>query len=189
MTRPFANLVAFQLCWLAAVLGAAAGLPWLGVLFAAAWLAAHVRAAGSSAVVELKLIVAAGVLGYALDSLLVLAGFISFPPEARLGAPSTVWMVTLWLAFAATLRHVLGWLRRRYLLGALLGAVAGPFAYWSGAKLGAVVLTDTVPSLVAIGVEWLLAMPALLGLLAFLERNGADANNPGSPSAVRQETG
>ena len=189
MTRPFANLVAFQLCWLASVLGAAAGMPWLGVLFAAAWLTVHVRAVKSSAVVELKLIVAAGVIGYALDSLLVLSGFISFPSQARLGAPSTVWMVTLWLAFAATLRHVLGWLRRRYLLGALLGAVAGPFAYWSGSKLGAVVLIDTGPSLVAIGVEWLVAMPLLLGLLAFLERNGAYANNSGSPAPVHRETG
>jgi len=189
MTHPIANLVAFQLCWLAAVLGAAAGMPWLGVLFAALWLPAHVHAAKPSAAAEIKLIAAAGVLGYGLDSLLVLAGFISFPPQTRLGVPSPLWMVTLWLAFAATLRHVLGWLRGRYLLGALLGVVAGPFAYWSGAKLGAVVLTDTAPSLVAVAVEWLVAMPLLIGLVAFLERNGADADSPGASPTAHQEAG
>ena len=195
MTRPVANLIAFQLCWLAAVLGAAAGMPWLGVLFAALWLPAHVHAAKDSASVELKLVVAAGLLGFAADSLLVLSGFMSFPPQARLGAPTTLWMVVLWLAFAATLRHVLGWLRGRYLLGALLGAVAGPFAYWSGSKLGAVVLTDSAASptasptasLIAVGVVWLLAMPTLLWLVAFLERNGA--SDPDSHAGVRQEAG
>lgn len=189
MTRPVVNLVAFQLCWLAAVLGAAAGMPWLGVLYAALWLPAHVHAAKSAALVELKLIIAAGLVGFAGDSLLVLSGFISFPPQARLGEPTTVWMVVLWLGFAATLRHVLGWMRGRYMLGALLGAVAGPFAYWSGAKLGAVVLTDTVASLVAVGVAWLVAMPALLGLVAYLERDGAGAGGRRSSEAVHQEAG
>ena len=187
MTRALINLIAFQLCWLAAVLGAAAGMPWLGVLFAALWLPAHVHAAKPSSAVELKLIVAAGLLGFAVDSLLVLLGFIDFPPQARLGAPTTAWMVVLWLGFAATLRHVLGWLRGRYLLGAFLGALAGPFAYWSGWKLGAVVLTQPVASLVAVGLAWLLVMPALLRLVARLERNGAD--DPGAPAAVRQEAG
>lgn len=171
MNRVLVNLVAFQLCWLAAVLGAAASVPWLGPLFAAVWLPIHVRATGAFRVVETKLIVAAGALGYVLDSVLVLSGGMSFPTQAQLGAPTTLWMVTLWLGFAATLRHALGWMRGRYLLGALLGAIAGPFAYWSGSKLGAVVLSDSVPSLLMVGVEWLIAMPLLLLFVGRLERD------------------
>ncbi|NIV74163.1 MAG: DUF2878 family protein, partial [Gammaproteobacteria bacterium] len=124
-----------------AVLGAANGMPWLGPLFAAIWLPLHIGAGKSAMGIELKLILAAGGLGYALDSLVVLAGAMSFPAQAQLGAPSTLWMVTLWLGFAATLRHALGWIRGRYFVAAALGALAGPFAYWSGSKLGAVVLT------------------------------------------------
>lgn len=175
MSRPLVNLIAFQCCWLASVLGAAAGKPWLGPLFAAVWLPLHIRAAGPFMAVESKLIFAAGVLGYLLDSLVVLAGGMAFPAHAELGAPTTLWMVTLWLSFAATLRHVLGWIRGRYVLAAVLGAVAGPFAYWSGAKLGAVVLTDGVSSLVMVGLEWLVAMPLLLVLVARLERGGSGA--------------
>ena len=100
---------------------------------------------------------------------------MSFPPQAQFGAPTTLWMVTLWLGFAATLRHALGWIRGRYLLGAILGAVAGPLAYWSGSKLGAVVLTQTGSSLLMVALEWAVAMPLLLLLVARLEREEPDA--------------
>ena len=187
MTHPLVNLIAFQLCWFAAVLGAAAGMPYLGPLFAAVWLPVHILANRSSASTEIKLVLAAGILGYALDSILVLGGWMSFPQHALLGAPSTLWMVTLWLGFAATLRHGLGWLRGRYLLGGLLGVIAGPLAYWGGSKLGAVVLTDTAPSLVAVGVEWLIAMPLMLGLVTVLEPSqSTGAGDEGAPIA-RQE--
>lgn len=175
MNRPLMNLIAFQICWLTSVLGAAAGLPWLGLLFAAVWLPLHILATKSSMVVETKLILAAGALGYLLDSVVVLTGWMSFPIQAQLGAPTTLWMVTLWLGFAATLRHVLGWIRGRYVIAAILGAIAGPFAYWSGSKLGAVVLTDMLPSLLIVGVEWLVAMPLLLLLVSRLERGVLEA--------------
>jgi hypothetical protein len=171
MNRAFVNLIAFQACWFASVLGAASGLPWLGPLFAALWLPLHIRATGSFMVIETKLILAAGALGYVLDSAIVLSGGMSFPAQAQLGAPTTLWMVTLWLGFAATLRHVLGWIRGRYILAALLGGIAGPFAYWSGSKLGAVVLTDMVFSLAMVGVEWSIAMPLLLVFISRLERS------------------
>ena len=188
MGRMLINLIAFQLCWLAAVVGAANAMPYLGPLFAVVWLPIHLLATKSSARTEAMLILAAGALGYVLDSVLVLGGWMSFPPQARLGAPSTVWMVTLWLGFAATLRHGLGWLRGRYLLGALLGAVAGPLAYWGGSRLGAVILTEAVPSLLVVGVEWLIAMPLLLGLVTLLERARAGRPGNGVAAVARQES-
>ena len=121
--------------------------------------------------------------------MLVLAGFMSFPTQAQLGAPSTLWMVTLWLGFAATLRHALGWLRGRLLLGALLGAIVGPFAYWSGSELGAVVLADTASSLIAVGVEWLIAMPVLLAVASRLERMRSNAESADASAELRQECG
>lgn len=189
MNGTLVNLIAVQIGWLASVLGAAAGMPYLGPAFAAVWLPLHIVAAKPSADIELKLILAAGGLGYLLDSTLVLAGLLSFPAQAQLGAPSTLWMVALWLGFAATLRHALGWLRGRYLLGALLGAIVGPFAYWSGSKLGAVELTDTVASLAAVGVEWLIVMPVLLALVTRLEKNRAALAGSDASAPLRQECG
>jgi hypothetical protein len=187
MNRALMNFIAFQTCWFACVLGAAAGMPYLGPAFAAIWLPVHILATKSWFLVELKLILVAGVVGYLLDSILVLGGWMSFPAHTQLGAPSTLWMVTLWLGFAATLRHALGWLRGHYVLGALLGALLGPFAYWSGSKLGAVVLTDTVPSLLAVGVEWLVAMPLLLIVAAHLERSRTDCKADDAAPLLREE--
>ena len=56
MKHPLINLVAFQCCWLASVLGAAASMPWLGLLFAAVWLPLHIRATGAAVAIETKLI-------------------------------------------------------------------------------------------------------------------------------------
>lgn len=183
MKSSLINFVAFQTCWFAAVLGAAAGIPLLGPAFAAVWLPLHIRAAKASAGIELKLILVAGALGYLLDSALVLGGWISFPAQAQLGAPSTVWMVTLWLGFAATLRHSLGWMRGRYVVAALLGIIVGPLAYWGGSKLGAIVLTETLSTLLPISLEWFIAMPLLLMIIGYLEqsralRRGGDASRP-----------
>jgi len=188
MKSSIINFLTFQLCWFAAVLGAAAGIPLLGPAFAAVWLPLHIRAAKASAGIELKLILTAGALGYAFDSLLVLTGFLSFPPQAELGMPSTVWMVTLWLGFAATLRHSLGWLRGRYLLAAVLGLVVGPIAYWGGSKLGAIVLTDSIMSLLSISAAWLIAMPMLLMAVAFLEHSRTTRSGDDSSRPARQES-
>lgn len=165
----FLNLVGFQIGWLATVMGAAYGYPWIGPLYAVSWLTWHLRRLESGAAAELRLLLAAAVLGYIADSLLVLAGVIEFPPETRLGAPSTVWMVALWTMFAATLGHSLVWLRGRLALAAAFGAVGGPLAYWAGQRLDALILGDGVFSLLIIGVEWALATPLLLALASWFD--------------------
>jgi hypothetical protein len=167
VTHPLANLIAFYVVWVATALGAARGAPWLGPVAVAAWLTLHLRACGPHRGAELRLLATAGVMGYATDSILVLAGLIEFPPQARLGAPATVWMVGLWLAFAATLRHAFGWLRGRLALAAALGTVGGPLAYWAGARMGALTLASAAPLWLA--VVWALATPALAWLAARVE--------------------
>ncbi|NIR29658.1 MAG: DUF2878 domain-containing protein, partial [Gammaproteobacteria bacterium] len=62
--------------WFASVLGAAHGVAWLGPAYYALWLPAHTLAAQPQGKVELKVLLAAAPLGYVVDSLLVLSGFI-----------------------------------------------------------------------------------------------------------------
>jgi hypothetical protein len=168
MRHPIGNFVLFQICWLANCAGAASGWPQLGPLFTAAWIALHLRAMAEDRSSEVWMLLAAAAFGYAADSLLVLLGLIEFPPEARLGAPSTLWMVALWVGFAATLRHSLRWLAGRYLLGALLGAAGGPLAYRAGEALGAIRIPDSFSGLAAVSVEWAIAMPALLAFVTLV---------------------
>ncbi len=169
VTRPITNFLLFQICWLANCAGAGAGWPLAGPIVTAVWIALHLNALGERRVSEGWILLAAAVLGYAADSLLVLSGFIEFPLHAQLGGPSPLWMVALWVGFAATLRHALSWLSNRYLLGALLGAIGGPLAYRAGEALGAIQIPDPLSGLTAVSVEWLVAMPLLLGLIAMFK--------------------
>ncbi|MCU0935214.1 MAG: DUF2878 domain-containing protein [Gammaproteobacteria bacterium] len=164
MTSFLGNGLAFYAVWAAAAYGAARGLPWLGVVALALWLPLHLRACGASWRDEARLLAAAGALGYAADSLLVWGGWLAFPEPAQLGGPTALWMVGLWVGFAATLRHSFRLVLGRPLLAAALGAAGGPFSYWAGERLGAITLGEG--GLIAVAVEWGLALPALAWLAA-----------------------
>jgi hypothetical protein len=164
MTSILGNGLAFYAVWAAAAYGAARGLPWLGVAALALWLPLHLRACGADWRDEARLLAAAGALGYVADSLLVWGGWLAFPEPARLGGPTALWMVGLWVGFAATLRHSFRLVLGRPLLAAALGAGGGPFSYWAGERLGALTLSEG--GLVAVGIEWALALPALAWLAA-----------------------
>ena len=73
------------------------------------------------------------------DSAWIALGWLDFRapwPSTQL-APG--WILGIWLAFSLTLNHSLAFLKQRYALSALLGAIGGPLAYWSASQgLGAV---------------------------------------------------
>ncbi len=175
LTRNLANFLAFQATWWACAFGAAAGQSWLGPVVACVWLSLHFATleeqppANRARWVEFRLLLAAAVIGYLLDSLMVFAGILSFPPQAGPALPITLWMVVLWTAFAATLRHSLNWVRQRYILGMLAGAIFGPLAYRAGDLIGAITLAPGAFGLLAVGIEWLIAAPLLLWLRERIE--------------------
>ncbi|MFZ1642500.1 MAG: DUF2878 domain-containing protein [Candidatus Contendobacter sp.] len=157
----FLNFVAFQIGWFACVLGGAKGWPWLGPLVAAAIVALHLyRAARPRA--EAVLILLSGLLGFVADSLLTGLGLLRFPSGQFHQHLAPYWMVAMWMLFATTFNVSLRWLKPRWGLAALLGAVAGPLAYYGGAKLGGVSFDNPLASLLAVAGVWTLAMPLLL---------------------------
>jgi len=160
------NVILFQAAWFAAVLGAAAGMFWLGPLAMIPVLAIHL-ALQDNRTGELKLLLAAGVLGFSFDTLYV-SGNIFTPLQHLFPRPfSPPWMVCLWLNLAATLNVSLSWLRGRYLLAAVFGAIGGPLAYYSGAGLGATEALPTASGMVLLAIGWGCMTP-LLVLLARL---------------------
>lgn len=142
------------------MLGAGHGMPWLGVILVPVVLAIHV-ATSPGRQAELMLILASGALGFCVDTLLVTFGVFS-PAAYLLPAPfSPPWMVLLWMNFAITLNVSLKRLHGRYILSALLGAVAGPAAYYSGAKLGATTVLPDLSDLLVLSALWAIAVPVL----------------------------
>ena len=158
LSRPvIINFVAFQAAWFIAVLGAAWGYPWIGPIAVVAWIAAF-RVWHPSARDDLVLLVGAGLIGLVTDSVSVLTGVITFPEPAGPGFPTTIWMIALWINFAASIRHSLNWIRGRYALGLVFGGIGGPLAYFAGEKMGALVIHSPLGVVLA----WVVAMPLIL---------------------------
>jgi len=175
-----ANVILFNAGWFACILGAASGLPWLGPAVVAplalGWLAHHRFEPRVAALYALAFPV-----GYAFDHATMAAGALAFPVRAALVTPVPLWMPAMWVNFATMLPLALRFLKGRYGLAALFGALGGPAAYYAGMNLGAVELPEPLPrSLVIIAVEWAVATPLLVFLHASLQRAG-------SPSRGRSE--
>jgi hypothetical protein len=169
--RHAGNFIAFQVGWFSAVWGAGHGMPWLGVAVIPLVLLFNM-ALSEDWRQELGIAGAAAVLGFAVDTALVAAGIFAPVPFLLPRPFSPLWMVALWANQATTLNSCMAWLRGRYLAGALFGAVGGPLAYFSGAKLGAA----SIPSyqgLLILGITWSVAFPGLFALNEFVLRRRA----------------
>jgi hypothetical protein len=164
------NALLFQAGWFAAVLGAAYGRPWAGTLAVGAVLGAQL-ARSDDRQGELKLMLAAGSLGFLFDSALVAAGIVVPKPQLFPRPFSPPWMIVLWPNFAATLNGSLAWLKARNLASAVFGAIGGPLAYYGGARLAATESFPTPAGLLILAVGWGIATPLLLRLAEHFRRS------------------
>ncbi len=142
--------VVFQILWVALVM--TAGSHWSAVV-----------AAGTAVLVLLQLalcpvpfflaaafVALAGVIGLGMDTLLTAVGILT-PVRVIIPFPvAPLWLIGLWIAFSGFLQVSLTYLRGRPVVQWWVGAVGGPMAYWSGARLGAVELNGPLP--LALGV-------------------------------------
>jgi hypothetical protein len=162
------NIALFQAAWFACVLGAARGWPWAGPIAATAAVGWQAASAARPAA-ELGLVAAAVIAGALFDSALAALGWIVYAPAAAAPFVAPWWILAMWAAFATTLNVSLDWLKPRLRLAAALGAVAGPCAYWAGARLGAIELREPLGAMTLLGAGWAVTLPALLVLARRLE--------------------
>lgn len=155
------NIVIYQVCWLACILGAANGMPLLGVAIVALAAAYHLYSARSAGP-ELALLVIAAIIGAAWDSLLVAAGWLVYPNGTLLQGTAPYWIVALWVSFATTFNVSLRWFKDHLALAALLGAIGGPLAFLAGERLDGVVFTSYPAGLTALALGWAVLMPLML---------------------------
>ena len=160
------NFVLFQIGWFACVLGAAKQLPWLGVIVVAVIVAWHLLQA-KQAKPELVLLVLALLIGGMFDQLMLSSHLISYQAHGwGIGQDSApivpVWILALWAIFVTVLNVSLRWMRGKWLVAILFGAIGGPLAYMGAEKLGAVTLNALPISYVALSVGWAILTPLLL---------------------------
>jgi hypothetical protein len=111
---------------------------------------------------ELAVLLIAAIAGALWDSVPAAAGWIVYDDGVVIERAAPWWIAALWLSFSTTLNVSLRWLRGRWLVASLLGAVAGPLCYRAGAALGALSLADPRTALAAQSVAWALLLPALV---------------------------
>ncbi len=162
------NFGLFKAGWLSSVIGGAQQLPWLGPLAMLLVVSVHLYRARQPER-ELALVLACGFIGALFDSVLVASGAVTYPSGLFVESMAPYWIISMWMLFATTLNVSLRWLRDRYVLAAVLGAVAGPLAYLGGAKLGGIVFLDRSAGLAALAVGWGLIMPVLVLLAQRLD--------------------
>jgi hypothetical protein len=171
----WSTLIAYELVWFAAVIGAGHGLVWPGVV-AAGLFAAWRLAASSCRRIELRLIAVTVALALGLEGLWVTCGLIAYSaPWPLPNAPA--WLIALWVAFALTLVPLFGHLHGRPKLAVLVGAVGGPLAYAAAARAHALQFpTSAWRGLTALSLGWAFALPSLTGLAArWLRKSAAGA--------------
>jgi hypothetical protein len=157
------NFILFQIGWFACILGAANNQVLWPVLGTLAYLAIHIWRSEYPKL-ELMLILKAAVFGVAADTLIANLGFLNFEDAWPSAYLSPLWMWTLWALVASTINGSLSWLRGRAVLGAVLGAIAGPLSYEAGIRMGAGSWgpNGQFGGLVLLAIVWGLAMPLLL---------------------------
>ena len=164
MSLMIQNFILFQAGWFSCVIGGAnQGYAWFGVAAVIAIIGVHLARANDISN-ELMLIFITMVLGTAWDSALILAGLLSFDNGTFITGLPPYWLIAMWALFATTLNVSMNWLKHKYLIAAVIGAVGGPIAYYAGHRLGAVGFDETSATLLAVGAGWAVMMPVLMAL-------------------------
>jgi hypothetical protein len=160
--RRAVSFILYQAAWWACVLGAGTTWALAGIAGTAAYAAWHIATSEKRAR-EARVVLVATLLGAAGDSALVLLEQLTFGEAVQLGPlPCPLWLVALWVGFGATLTSSFSWAISSPIRAAAFGAVAGPLAYFGGTRLVDMQLGEPQwTSLIAVGVEWALAMLVL----------------------------
>ena len=163
MKNILVNIILFQIGWFACVLTAASNQPLVGALISLLIIVSHVLISKQYKQ-EIRIIVIAMVIGLFWDSLIVSAGWITYTSGMFSDFMAPYWIVLMWALFATTLNYSLSWMKEKLLLSVVFGAIAGPLAYYAGAKLGAVEFINDIYALVTLSIGWAIFTPMLLML-------------------------
>ena len=156
------NFIGFQIGWFACVISAANGQSLLGITCAILVVTFHLYR--NCFYTEFYIILTAMLFGFVWESILVASGLLHYinTPSSEIFAP--VWLVAIWALFATTINLSMAWLKGRWFLAALLGALFGPLAFVAGEKLGAVEFVNHTAALAVLALGWACLMPLLLRL-------------------------
>jgi hypothetical protein len=153
------NAILIDIGWAACVFGAASAYPLVGPGIVALLVAIH-WGVNRPCHAELSLLALVTAGGFLIDSALTAAGLFAFGAERAWLAP--LWLVALWLNLATAINWCLGWMKGRLVWQVLFGGIVGPFAYFMGARLGALEFPQPLGlTLLVLAIVWAMVFPAI----------------------------
>ncbi len=169
------NAIFYQLTWIVAVAGAGHGLWWPGPLMLAVFIAWQL-AVSTQRRADALLLLCAAIVGFAMDSGLILSGMLSYSAAVPWPNLAPIWIVALWMSFALTLNHCLSYLKNHLVAAAVLGAIGAPLAYWAAASTWGALhfVAAQSTALIALALIWAVLTPLLCRLADFLGRHEID---------------
>ena len=160
MKSQLKNLVLFKIGWVACVAFAAAGNPTWAIASVAAIVALHL-ASVAVPVKEALFLSASALIGLLWETVLVQTGLFAYPANGGPTPLAPYWIIAMWALFATTINYGMRWIKKSWLIAAVVGLVGGPIAFYAGASVGAVEFRDTFWALIAVGVGWAFLLPFL----------------------------
>lgn len=167
------NNILFQLSWIACVLGGNTTALTAALIF----VSVHIYALKSDFLRQLPLITICVLIGVTVDVSIINFGILE--PSTGLSHTSSflgvpVWLTCLWVCFALALADGFSWLRNRYWLAALLGAIAGPLSYYGGTSLNQDLLLGTNKQffIMTFSVTWAILLPLLVKIINLRSNRG-----------------
>lgn len=169
------NFIAFYIIWFACLGGALAGWPWLGPIVTIIYLIYHFIAVEDH-YGEIKLVIVVSIVGLIVDTANIHFDIYQVLVANHLYPLAPMWLIALWAMFGSTFKHSLSWLRKRYFTAVFLGALAGPAAYWAGARIGLIAFPDIWHSMYVISILWAMILPLFVHLTeVFCYSDGIDS--------------
>jgi hypothetical protein len=169
MKRKALNFVLFQAGWFSCVVGAAKGLPWLGLLAVGLVVTTHLTISEKPHR-EGRLVIFAITIGLLFDSALVTSGWLAYPNGMPIAGLAPYWIVAMWALFATTLNVSMEWIKSNLWLASVMGAVFGPLSYMAGQRLGALTFINFNAAIIGLAIIWAIAMPLLVIVARRLSR-------------------
>lgn len=159
---PAVYFVLGQAGWFACVLSAARGRSWIGIALVAVLVALHLLRV-SRPLPEIKLLLSVTLIGALWESALAYGGLLTYPAGSILIAGAApAWLPALWMLFAAQFNTTYRWLKGRLGAAALLGVIAGPLSFRSGAALGALQFARPWPAVLFLAFGWGALLPTVV---------------------------
>lgn len=164
MSLMIKNFILFQIGWFSCVLaGASSSYTWAGVAMVALIVMMHlIQAANRKNEIFLLLVVT--LIGTLWDSMLLLNNLFIFPNGVMVNGLAPHWLIAMWCLFATTLNVSMKWMKGKYFLASIFGAVGGSLAYYAGHRLGAVEFPSTQITILIVAIGWSVIMPLLMAI-------------------------